>query len=146
LGTEGAGFGQALGRQGATIEQRNKETKKQRNKETREGSPIEDEPLLSFGVFGNVKLKKSELLELEDAYPDNYQDMIENLSSYMRSTGKRYDDHFATLMRWARKDEEQKEKPKGAEELDEYYKMLENWAHKAEAERLKNEEGETGES
>ena len=103
------------------------------------------EPYISLGIFGNVELKKSELLELKRLYPDDYQNMIENLSTYMKSTGKRYDDHFATLTRWARKDKETKPK-KDADELDEFYDMVGNWARKAEAERLKNEGKEEGET
>lgn len=57
-----------------------------------------------LGVYGNVYLTDGELKELIKQYPDDYKDMIENLSFYMRSRGKRYDDHFATMMRWKHDD------------------------------------------
>lgn len=44
--------------------------------------------------------------ELINQYPNDYQEMIENLSTYMRSKGKLYEDHFATMMRWKHEDEE----------------------------------------
>ena len=58
----------------------------------------------TLGVYGNVYLTDGELKELIKQYPDDYKDMIENLSFYMRSRGKRYDDHFATMMRWKHDD------------------------------------------
>lgn len=64
-----------------------------------------EETTHTFGVYGNVYLTDGELKELIKQYPDDYKDMIENLSFYMRSRGKRYDDHFATMMRWKHDDE-----------------------------------------
>lgn len=66
----------------------------------REESPI------TLGIYGNVYLTKGELDELIKQYPDDYKDMIENLSTYMRSNGKVYADHFATMMRWKHNDSE----------------------------------------
>lgn len=66
----------------------------------------------AFGVYNNVYLTKGELEDLVRQYPDDYKDMIENLSFYMRSKGKRYDDHYATLMKWKHDDEKKKAKPK----------------------------------
>ena len=59
-----------------------------------------------FGVYHNVRLTDDEIQELMNQYPNDYQDMIENLSTYMRSHGKLYDDHYATMMRWKHEDEE----------------------------------------
>lgn len=63
-----------------------------------------EETTHTFGMYGNVYLTDGELKELIKQYPDDYKDMIENLSFYMRSRGKRYDDHFATMMRWKHDD------------------------------------------
>ena len=59
----------------------------------------------SFGVFNNVYLTDEELDELMKQYPNEYQDMIENLSAYMRTHGKLYKDHYATMMRWKHEDQ-----------------------------------------
>lgn len=67
-----------------------------------------DEGRRAYGIYNNVYLSKVEIEELVKQYPDDYKDMIENLSTYMRSKGKVYEDHFATLMRWKRKDDEKK--------------------------------------
>lgn len=76
------------------------EGKKGRKKEniSREGN--------LFGVYHNVRLTDAEMQELINQYPNDYQEMIENLSTYMRSKGKLYEDHFATMMRWKHEDEE----------------------------------------
>lgn len=59
-----------------------------------------------YGIYHNVRLTDDEVQELIRQYPDDHQDMIENLSTYMRSKGKLYEDHFATMMRWKHEDEE----------------------------------------
>ena len=69
--------------------------------------PEEEQPEL-FGLYHNVRLKKAEFQTLMDTYPNDYREMIENLSGYMRSKGKVYDDHFATMMKWKREDEQKK--------------------------------------
>lgn len=78
------------------------EVKKERNKEY-----ISHEPEHRlYGIYHNVRLTDDEVQELIRQYPDDHQDMIENLSTYMRSKGKLYEDHFATMMRWKHEDEE----------------------------------------
>lgn len=92
---------QAPNSQLTTIE----EGKKGRKKEyiSREGN--------LFGVYHNVRLTDDEMQELMNQYPNDYQDMIENLSTYMRSHGKLYDDHYATMMRWKHEDEAKAKEP-----------------------------------
>ncbi len=57
-----------------------------------------------YGRFGNVVLTEAEYQELCETYPGDYKEMIENLSCYMESTGKQYQNHFATLCLWAERD------------------------------------------
>ena len=80
-----------------------------------------------YGEYNNVLLTDEELDKLKDEYID-WQERIENLSSYVASTGKSYKSHYATIRNWARKDT--KPVPKAtygkqtkAEELDDFYKM-----------------------
>lgn len=75
-----------------------------------------------FGIYHNVRLTDDELNELMKQHPDDYLEMIENMSTYMRSNGKVYADHFATLMRWKRNDKRQEEhKPKGTAERYDFW-------------------------
>lgn len=105
-GRQTADEGQANGRQTATIE----ESKNIRKEEyTLTDAREECEPIKHpYGIYNNVYLTDGEMDELIKAYPGEYQGMIENLSTYMRSKGKVYDDHYATLMKWKREDAEKK--------------------------------------
>ena len=86
-----------------------------------------------LGIFNNVLLTKGELEELQRLNPDDWQEMIENLSAYMKSKGKYYDDHFATMMAWKRRDEAKaKKEKKPGNYWDEFDKLKEE---------LKNDEG-----
>ena len=53
-----------------------------------------------FGRYDNVYLTDGELSELKEKFPDTLGRLIDELSGYMKSSGKSYADHFATLMRW----------------------------------------------
>ena len=57
------------------------------------------------GLYQNVLLSDTDYAKLMDEYPD-YQERIDRLSEYMRSTGKKYKDHLATIRAWARKDKD----------------------------------------
>jgi len=60
------------------------------------------------GEYSNVLLTTEELQKLIAEYPQDYQERIEQLSRYMKSTGKVYKDHLATIRNWARRDGAQK--------------------------------------
>ena len=78
------------------------------------------------GEYKNVLLTDEELDKLKSEYPD-YSERIENLSSYIASTGKSYKSHYATIRNWARKEQ----KPKGskvADDLSASYEMIAKWA------------------
>lgn len=60
-----------------------------------------------YGEYKNVLLTDAELEKLKNEFPLDYEERIENLSSYIASTGKKYKNHLATIRNWARK-----EKPK----------------------------------
>lgn len=65
-----------------------------------DGKPDEKRP---YGIYGNVKLTDTELGKLQAEFPD-WEARIENLSTYMASTGKTYKNHLATIRNWARRD------------------------------------------
>ena len=54
-----------------------------------------------YGEFKNVKLTKEEYKKLEEKKLLPY---IEQLSSYIASSGKKYKSHYATILNWSRKD------------------------------------------
>lgn len=55
----------------------------------------------AYGRYKNVILCDGELTELQAELPDSWQDYIDRLSEYMASTGKKYQNHAATIRRWA---------------------------------------------
>jgi biotin operon repressor len=59
---------------------------------------------LYYGEFQNVKLSDAELEKLKTKFPDSFEERIEKLSSYMASKGKSYKSHYATILTWARKE------------------------------------------
>lgn len=51
-------------------------------------------------------LTDDEYEKLKSEIPE-YQDMIERLSSYIASSGKKYKNHLATMRNWYRKEQQQ---------------------------------------
>ena len=71
-------------------------------------------PQNSYGEFGNVKMTTAEFEKLVQAVgAERANALIEELSSYLASSGKRYKSHYATLLNWGRrKDKEETPKQK----------------------------------
>ena len=66
---------------------------------------------LTFGEYHNVFLTEKEYKQLKADF-SGLDDLIEQLSAYIQSTGKKYADHAATLRIWAKRQKtEQKSKP-----------------------------------
>ncbi|HCH28028.1 MAG TPA: replisome organizer, partial [Ruminococcaceae bacterium] len=59
-----------------------------------------------LGEYENVYLTDSEIEELRKISP-MWMDYVFQLSQYMKSTGKTYENHYATLVRWIERDEKQ---------------------------------------
>lgn len=57
-----------------------------------------------YGEYSNVLLSDTDLAKLKSEFPADWEEKIENLSSYMESHGKSYKNHLATIRNWARKD------------------------------------------
>ena len=64
-------------------------------------------PLAVFGRYENVLLGEEEYASLKTEYP-GIDSLIEQLSAYMKSEGRTYADHAATLRLWM---EREKGKP-----------------------------------
>ena len=56
-----------------------------------------------YGSFENIELTDEEYQKLKDRFSD-YEEKIENLSSYIASKGDKYKSHYATILNWSRKD------------------------------------------
>ena len=66
---------------------------------------------LTFGEYHNVFLTEKEYKQLKADF-FGLDDLIEQLSAYIQSTGKKYTDHAATLRIWAKRQKaERKSKP-----------------------------------
>lgn len=91
-------------------ERRREENRKEETRRERE----ENTPAL--GRFQNVLLSGEEQARLKKEFPD-WKAMVDRLSVYMASTGKTYDSHYATLLKWAQED---KEKEAAAHPVREY--------------------------
>lgn len=78
--------------------------------DTKTTEPIKN----SYGEFGNVKMTTAEFEKLVQAEgAERANALIEELSSYLASSGKRYKSHYATLLNWGRrKDREDTPKQK----------------------------------
>ena len=74
-----------------------KEIEKEREGETGHPAP-------AYGNYGNVFLTDDELEALKTELPTKWDYYIERLSSYIASTGKKYQNHAATIRRWAEDD------------------------------------------
>ncbi len=62
-----------------------------------------------YGTFSNVLLTPEEYANLKAKFSD-CENKINYLSQYMKSTGKNYDDHYATICLWAEQDKGKAEK------------------------------------
>ena len=72
----------------------------EKEREGEEGRPA---PAV-YGKYQNVFLTDTELAELKEEIPDRWEYYIDRLSGYIASTGKKYQNHAATILRWAADD------------------------------------------
>ena len=86
-----------------------KEIEKERERETETGQAA---PAL-FGKYKNVLLTETELAELQAELPGKWEYYIERLSGYIASTGRSYQNHAATMLRWAADDKAKAAPKKG---------------------------------
>ena len=92
-------------------------------------------PQNSYGEFGNVKMTTAEFEKFVQAEgADRANALIEELSSYLASSGKRYKSHYATLLNWGRRKDKEAEKnadnaPKSfkQQDLDRQAKMVRDY-------------------
>ena len=54
-----------------------------------------------LGEYHNVRLTDDELAKLQNYLPKDYERLINELSVKIKSEGSDYQDHYATIRRWA---------------------------------------------
>ncbi|MBQ1296767.1 MAG: phage replisome organizer N-terminal domain-containing protein [Clostridiales bacterium] len=57
-----------------------------------------------LGQFQNVSLTKEEIQKLKEFYPTYWTKYVEKLSIHKESTGRKYDNDYATIMGWLLED------------------------------------------
>lgn len=60
----------------------------------------------TYGRYKNVKLTDEQAFALKDKFPKEWDKWIEKLSFYMYNKKATYRDHYATILNWARREEE----------------------------------------
>lgn len=79
-------------------------TEKNHTDKSKSNTHALEENFSQYGRFKNVVLSEPELQELMTLFPWDYQKRIDHLSVYMKSSGKEYQNHFATICLWAERD------------------------------------------
>ena len=82
------------------------EIKKEIDIESEKEGDTGQTPPTVYGRYKNIYLTDTELSELQTELPDTWDFYINRLSEYMASKGKTYDNHAATILRWAASDTE----------------------------------------
>lgn len=63
-----------------------------------------------YGEYKNVLLSDAQLEKLKEKFPYDWEKRIEAVDSWVQQKGKGYDDYYATICNWARRDKEKTEK------------------------------------
>lgn len=63
-----------------------------------------------YGEYKNVLLTDEEVYKLKQELP-NYDELVQRLSEYIASSGKKYKSHYATLRTWNRREPKSKKPP-----------------------------------
>ena len=79
--------------------------------------PKKREERHKYGEYKNVLLSDEELERLQKELPD-WQNMVERLSEYIASSGKKYKSHYATLRSWHRREPKSNKPPQAFPEDD----------------------------
>lgn len=85
---------------------RERERDRERDKELeKEGEGENGTPApAAYGRFNNVFLSDAEINSLKSELPDKWEYYIDRLSLHIASSGKQYNNHAATIYKWAQED------------------------------------------
>ena len=73
------------------------------DKKDNSSAPVSDSSISKFGKFQNVMLTDQQIEDLNDNY-SGWENTVESLSAYMASSGKKYRNHYATVIKWYKQD------------------------------------------
>ena len=59
-----------------------------------------------YGEYKNVRLSKEEYKNLKEKLNSHTEIMINKLSRYMESSGKTYQNHYVTILKWYEEDKD----------------------------------------
>ena len=79
---------------------RDRERDKELEKEGEKRTPAP----AAYGKFCNVFLSDAELESLKTELPDKWEYYIDRLSVHIASSGRKYNNHAATIYKWAQED------------------------------------------
>lgn len=103
---------EVIPRNKCTKESKGKESK---GKDSKEGEGEAPPACSTYGRYGNVVLSEAEYTALAADFGESIvRDYIERLGLHMKSTGKAYGSHEATIRRWIREDAGKKREQKKA--------------------------------
>lgn len=88
-----------------------KEKDKEREKKKKPTSKKSPLPRHKYGEYQNVLLTDDQLAKLKEEFPD-WEQRIENVSSYCEATGKKYNNYLTVIRNWAKRDKEKQQKGK----------------------------------
>ena len=63
-----------------------------------------------YGICNNIRMTDDEMNELKKMYPALFSDYIDRVSLHKKSEGREYNDDFATILKWIRKDKDKEKK------------------------------------
>ena len=109
------------------MQQRKEKESKEKKSKVKESKRSIRSALSPYGQFNNVFLSDEELAEGLHKYPHSFRDKIERLSSYMMSSGRNYPNHYAKLIEFLEKDQDEKkaveQRSKTSYDIDELEKI-----------------------
>ena len=75
------------------------------NNENNKKRGVKQKPIRhKYGLYKNVLLSDEDIEKLKAEIPKDYENYIERVSEYCKSSGKSYSDYLATIRNWARRD------------------------------------------
>ncbi len=86
-----------------------------------------------YGIFSNISLDDGQYEQIRQLFPNDYQQRIDSMSSYMKAQGKTYKDDFARLCSWKlldRKEEKPKKDNSPSYDIDAYMQQAINLEYK----------------
>ena len=59
------------------------------------------------GEYNNVFLSDEDVMKLQNEFPDEWERKVENMSKYMKTSGRSYKNHYEKIREWIMKDKKE---------------------------------------